>query len=57
MTCLYGAHMKTADEELHIEVIGTSQPFPFSDGEEVAELIIYFADIFLLREGVLESAM
>ena len=53
MTRLYRAHVEATDEELHIKVVGTPQSLPLTYREEVTDLVIYFSDIFLLREGVL----
>ena len=49
--------MEASYEELDVKVIRAIQPLSFSDREEVADLIIYLADVFLLGEGILQAPM
>ena len=57
VTGLHGTHMEASYEELDVKVIRAIQPLSFSDSEEVADLIIYLADVFLLGEGILQAPM
>ena len=57
VTGLHGTHMEASYEELDVKVIRAIQPLSFSDSEEVADLIIYISDVFLLGEGILQAPM
>ena len=57
MPSLHGAHMEASYEELDVKVIRAIQPLPLTYSEEVADLIIYLADVFFLGEGILQTTM